>query len=288
MKKTNLLYLFVILFHTIGFAQTASPFAFDTKYYDAVNKWVTFPENEKDSTYMLCYIYIDQQAGFTVRLEENFKIENDTLKVIPNPSKQTTLIIKRLNKNTSNVAVLNTKQKKDLNLPEEPQWLSVYKGSDTDVDYLKQIGYHYNHIGVSKNAIEPLLKAYKEEPAYKGLVFELGFAYNATQQFDKAIPVLEKGLKSAPKDQLIFKELGYALINSEQFDKAEKVYLKGISIAETEAIKAEMAVNMSQVFFIQKNKTKFNKWAKITRKHAKDAPQFTKYIDYFEAELNKE
>ena len=39
--------------------------------------------------------------------------------------------------------------------------------------------------------------------------------------------------------------------------------------------------------FQTKNKPKFNKWAKIARENGSKSPNFIRYIDYFEKELNK-
>ncbi|WP_452221522.1 tetratricopeptide repeat protein [Lacinutrix salivirga] len=280
------LILFFIGFQTTVFAQeNSTKIKFDTKYYDAVDKWIAFPKQTKDSIYAYGFIYIDEVAGLTFQLEDFFKLKNDILVGLDTINKGSSIIKNRLSAKTSNVYILTEKHRKDLKLPKEPDWLGIYKKADDDVEYLKQLGYHYNHIGASHNALKPLLKAYALEPHYEGLEFELGFAYNALQQFEKAIPVLEKAIKNSEKNHLLYKELGYAYTFLKDAKNAEKVYTKGIKISENEAIKCEMAVNMSQLFFNLKNKKKFKKWAAITRKYGSKTPQYLKYIDYFEKEL---
>ncbi len=289
MIKTKLVLILSFAISALCFSQVEDnlPFEFNTRYYDAVDKWVAFPESEKDSSHMLCYIYVDKMAGFSLRVEDNFKVDlNGKLVVLPNETKETTALIMRLDSRTSPVAILNDEQIKTLKLPKSPKWASIYKDGNS-VDYLQRLGYHYNHVGASTNAIAPLLKAYAMDPHYDGLEFELGFAYNATKQFLKAIPVLEKAIELERKSHYLYKELGYAYVNSNQLDKAEKIYEKGIKISKDNAIKCEMGVNMAQAFFKTKNKAKFEKWAKITRRYGDKTPQYLKYIAYFEEELKK-
>ena len=290
MKKTlAVIIVFICFLHAVNAQNELTELKFDTKYFDAVDQYVAFPKKEKDSTFSIYFIYVDEMAGFSMRFEDQFSInKKGKLKLQPNPDKNTSALIARLNRNTAFVSVLTNEQKADLQLPKQPEWLKNYKPKDSiDVGYLTKIGYFYNHDGASHNAIEPLLKAYKKEPHYKGLEFELGFAYNATKQFSKAIPVLEKALKKDENNQLLYKELGYALVNNKQIDEAEKVYEKGISISKDIAIKCEMAVNMAQLLFKENDKIRFKKWAAIARKYGEKTPQYIKYIDYFEAELNK-
>ena len=226
-------------------------------------------------------------AGFTFRFENSFKIEKQ--KLIPSKKDsihQTTMIIHRLEPNTKLVTVLNESQINQLKLPRVPQWLEIYKKDEGSVNFLKQIGYHFNHIGASNEAIEPLLKAYKIEPHHPGLEFELSFAYNATKQFNKAIPLLEKAIENN-KEQLLYKELGYALMNLKLFDKAENVFSEGIKYAKDNSIKAEMAINMCSVFLTKKNKPKYDKWLKIVKKHMDENSPYKQYVDYFENEWKK-
>ncbi|MUU79722.1 tetratricopeptide repeat protein [Winogradskyella endarachnes] len=269
--------------------QDLIPLKFDTKYYNAIDKWVAFPKTEKDSTYTLGFIYIDEMAGFTFNFENSFTIKNNILIPAKKDSiLNTTSLKSRLSTNTKNVAIINEEQIKELNLPSTPAWLEIYKNNEDSVEYLKQIGYHYNHIGASTNAIEPLLKAYNKQPHYKGLEFELAFAFNATKQFKKAIPVLEKAIANKNNDQLIYKELGYALMNIEEYDKAENAFNEGIKNAKDNNIKVEMAINMCSLYFNNKNEKKYNKWIKIAKQYIDETSQFSKYIDYFESEWQKQ
>lgn len=280
-----LIFLFFITTNT--FSQTKkAPLSFDVKYYDAVDKWVAFPKKESDTSYALGFIYIDKQAGFTFDYLTTFSITEDGLKKgpnIPNASMKS-----RLSPNTREVAVLNEEQITELELPAVPDWLDIYKNGSNTTDYLKQMGYHYNHVGASHLALEPLLKAYEKEPHYEGLEFELSFAYNALGQFENAISVLEEAIKNNPNNYYFYRELGFSYVNQNKIDEAESTYKKGISISDNDFEKSEMAVNMAQAYFKLKNREKFDEWAQITRQYAEKGSRYTQFIDLFEQKWDEE
>jgi len=259
---------------------------FETKYYDAVDKWVAFDKEESDSTYIFGFIYIDEQAGFTFNYETDFKITEKGLEKIPR--EMVGYMKTRLEPNTAHVHILNNEQVKQLDLPEQPDWLKFYKSNEDDISYLRKVGYLFNHVGASKNAIEPLLKAYNIEPHFKGLEFELAYAYNATKNFEKAIEILTKAIKNDPKNFWFLRELGFAYLNLGNLEKAEETYIKGIALSDNKNQKAEMAVNMSQGYFKTKNKPKFDEWAKITKQHTDEGSMFDKYINYWTENWEKQ
>lgn len=273
MKK---LLLLSILISNYCFSQELT---FDTKFSDAVDKWVAFDRDENDSTYIFGFIYIDEQAGFTFDYGSRFKINSNSLEKIPNEIEGS--LKSRLSPNTANVHLLSENEMKQLNLPNQPDWLQFYKTNENTVSYYKNIGFHYNAVGASKNAIEPLLKAYKIEPHYDGLEFELAYAYNATKNYDKAIEILNKAIKNDANNFWFLRELGFAYKNLGNLEKAEEIYKKGISISSDKNQKAEMAVNMTQSFFLVKNKQKFDEWSKITKQYTEKGSTFDQYVDYW-------
>lgn len=279
--------LFFSFLTQLGFSQTKnSPLKFDTPYYDAVNTWVALPAKKTDTVHYYGFIYLDQHAGFTFEMGNTFKITENNEFIAQKPE-ETNSMKYRIQSNWTNVAIIPEKKLSEMNLPAQPKWLKVYTQNANKVSYLKDIGYFYNHVGASHQALKPLLKAYKKEPHYKGLEFELAFAYNALNKFDEAVPVLEKAIKHQPKDAFFHRELGFAFIHTNQLEKAEKAYRKGIEVSKRNDIKAEMAINMTQSYFKIRNRKKFDEWAKITRKYAPDNSQFSQYIDMFEKEWDK-
>ncbi|RCU56371.1 tetratricopeptide repeat protein [Oceanihabitans sediminis] len=288
MKKTmRITILALILISNIGFSQSdLTELKFDTKYFDAVDKWVAFPKKDTDPTYAYGFIYLDNQAGFTFNYETKFQIKEQKLINIKRDS--TVGFMKyRLEPNTSLVSVLTDNQISALNLPKEPEWLSIYKEGSDQVDYLKQEGYHYNHVGACEQALKPLLKAYEIQPHFDGLEFELAYAYNHLGQFEKAIPILEKAIESNPKNYYFFRELGYSYLGLNKVEEAERTYRKGIKMSDNDFEKSEMSVNMAQAYFKLKNKKKFDEWAELTRKHSTKDKRYLQYIDQFEQNWNK-
>ena len=175
-----------------------------------------------------------------------------------------------------------------MELPKVPEWLAVYKEGSDKVGYLKNIGYHYNAVGASNLALEPLEKAYEIEPHFDGLEFELAFAYNALGQFDKAIPIMESAIENDKQNFRFYRELGFSYKNLKQIGKAEIIYRKGMKLTKDKSQKGEMAVNMAQSYFQVKDKEKFKEWAKLTRKYSEKNSRFAQFIDAWEEELNAE
>ena len=283
MKKLFIICLSILFFTNVN-AQENSELKFETNFYDAVNKWVVLPNKSTDTTYTYGFIYMDISAGITFHLGGSFFI-NKKNKYIGDAEPGHQMTKKRLdNPNIVKMAVLSDKKMAELNLTKEPDWLVHYKFSEDSVENLKQLGYHFNHVGACEKALLYLNKAYKKEPHHKGLEFEIAYAYNHLGQYEKAIPILEKALKNDSKNYFFYRELGFAYSKQNKLDIAEKTYKKGISLSDSNFEKSEMALNMAQGYFFAKNKVKFDEWAKITRKYAEKGSQYAKFIDLMEKE----
>ena len=258
---------------------------FTDKFYDAVDKWVAFDSMAMDSTYIVGFIYIDTQAGFTFNYESTFTITSEGFKITP---KNTESMIKhRLGGNTADVAILSGEIVRQLELPQEPDWLKYYKPVKDDNAYFVRIGLHFNAVGASHKALEPLLKIYAQEPHFEGLEFELAYAYNATKQFGKAIDILSNAIENDPKNFWFYRELGFSHIQQNEPDNAEKAYLQGMELATDKFQKSEMALNMASYYYTHKNRTQFEKWAKLTKSYADTNSQYYQYINYFEENWGK-
>jgi tetratricopeptide (TPR) repeat protein len=279
--------LTLIFISNIGLAQNnLTELKFDTKYYEAVDKWVAFPKNETDSIFNYGFIYIDEQAGFTYQFGSTFTIDSLN-NYLPEVIDSTINAKYRIDQNWKPVSIIPQEKLKELNLPTEPEWLKYYKENSNSVSYLKNIGYHYNHVGATNLALKPLLKAYEIEPHFDGLEFELSFAYNALGQYEKAIAISENAIENNPKNFYFYRELGFSYKNLSKIEEAEKAYRKGIKISENDFEKSEMAVNMAQSYFELRNKEKFDEWAKLTRKYAEKGSRYAQFIDLFEQNWNK-
>ena len=75
--------LLIILTNTICFGQSKkAQLSFDTKFYEAVDKWIAFPKMEADTAYTFGFIYLDEQAGFTFDYSSKFVVEEKGLKAM--------------------------------------------------------------------------------------------------------------------------------------------------------------------------------------------------------------
>lgn len=276
----------LILTFTIGFSQSNfEELNFDTKYYNAVDKWIAFPKKETDTSYSFGFIYLDDTAGFTYNYESKFIKTNSGLKKLPREFEAG--LKSRLAENTINVAVLSENQVSQLDLPKVPEWLAAYKANSEEVLYLKNIGFHYNHVGASNLALEPLKKGYTIDPHFAGLEFELAYAYNALHEFSQAIPILESAIENDPKNFLFYRELGFSLKNIDQNEKAEKIYIIGIKLTDNNFQKSEMAINMAQSYYLNGNRKKFDEWARITKKYTEKDSNFNQFLDDWDKNLKE-
>ncbi|MEM8886763.1 MAG: hypothetical protein AAGD28_02175, partial [Bacteroidota bacterium] len=201
-----LLSITFLLHSFLCFAQNPiAGLTFDKQHVDAVDKWVAFPIVDEDSTFAYGFIYIDQEAGFTYHRGNRFRLDNSG-KFIAEPENSNNSIKIRLEAEWKNVAIIPEERLTEMGLPQVPDWLKFYKEDEGKVSYLKDIGWHYNHMGGCEQALIPLLAAYEKEPHYKGLEFEIGFAYNALERFEEAKTILEKAYDHDPKDPVEVKQ----------------------------------------------------------------------------------
>ncbi len=280
MKKILLL---AVLWSGYCFGQDLN---FDTRFFDAVDKWVAFEKNGDQKEYGYGFIYIDEDAGFTFDYTSDFKITDEGFENIPREFQG--MFKSRLTANTANVHILTDRQIAQLQLPAQPEWLEVYKRNENELSYLVKIGSSYNHVGASINALKPLSQVYAVNPHYEGVEFELAYAYNATENYEKAFEVLTKAIGKDPKNFLFFKELGFASLRMGKIEKAEETYKKGIALSNDNQQKSEMAFNLTHSYFLSKNKSKFDEWEKVTRKYMEKDSQLSQYIDYFKENWGKQ
>lgn len=258
-------------------------FVFDTHFYDALNRWVIFPKSDDDSTYLMGFIYLDQQAGFTFQLNSHVKLCR--AKLVKDGEDQPYHVKIRLGNNTANVAVLSDEQLNELELAIIPEWLSVYNSDRDSALYLKDVGKHLNGLGLSSVAIDYLSQAYSKDPTTKGLAFEIAYAYNATKQFERAISFLENAILESPNEAYLYRELGFAYVHFGDLGKAERIYSKVVELTQDSRMKSEVAINMVQAFFVEKDKNKFDYWANKLREFSKDTNLYIDYLDQFEKEF---
>lgn len=267
-------------------AMNAQDFVYDKAYFECENKWVAMPQNVADSTYTAAFLYLDREAGFSLRLQGNLRKEkNGRWRYTALDRKSATIY--RIPQDFAKLALIPPDIIAAAGMAEIPDWVWDYREGEEDAAQLIQRGYHYNHAGASKFAIPLLLKAYSQEPDAGQLAFELGYAYNATHQFAEAERVLAKALKKMPQDPMLLRELGYAYAQLLKTDDAEKVYRTGISFSKVPDQQAEMAFNMMGAYFRAGNKKKFVEWSDIMKKYAEPGSIFLKYYLQMEKELDR-
>ena len=248
---------------------------FETPFYDALNKWVLFDSKNENKEYILGYIYIDGSAGYSLRYNGLVVNDDSGLKLVSKPEKS--LMVYRLDGRTSNVYVLNDKNRKSLNLNLEPDYFENYKFSNP-LDLLYKQGNLLNGMQLSKAAIKPLEELYSKNKNYKGLSFELGYAYNATGAPEKGISILEEYLKGNNNDYWAMKELMLAYLLTNNLENAKELYNQIMKIAPNNSLKAEVSSYIARAYFDLKDKENFEKWIAVAESYSNDNIQVKNYI----------
>ena len=275
MKKHFYSILIATLFGTFHLkAQTV--FQFNTKFYDAIDKWVVFPKSDKDSLYSFGFIYLDVMAGPTFQYEGRINAGGKVLEKIKDPTTKTSSLKYRLGPNTNVIHVLSDLETKQLDLKPEPDWLATYKSGDK-ISYQAALGSMYNANGKPDIALGILEKTYSKDKKNEKLLFELAYSYNALNRYNDAIRVLSEALKVQPNNGLFYKELVYAYAKVDKLDAAEKTYKDFIDKAINKEYRYETAYNLVYTYFLKADKEKFEKWAAEVEKSNK--PQFVKNIE---------
>ena len=282
-------FLFILfILPTLCFSQgNKSGLDFSTAFYDCVDKWVALPTDETKH-YSFGFVYFDLQAGLTFQWGGFFDTDENGKAI--NIEKDSTSSVKiRIERGMLQETAILPQEKLDaLGLKDPPKWLIHYKKYDEELpENLVQTGYHYNHVGASKQALVFLEKAKEINPKTENLTFELCYAYNELGQFSKSIVYLHDELKEDSKNPLLYREIGYAYVFSEQADIAEKYYKKGLKLTDDNFMKSEMGIMMAQGFLAEGNFKKYNKWAAITRKYATKNSPFLEMLDLIDTDIKQ-
>jgi tetratricopeptide (TPR) repeat protein len=273
-----------LLFSLHTHAQTK--LVFDRANAQCEDQWVAYQKNEKDTSYIFGFIYIDFQAGLTFHYEGTFKIESNG-KFTPSRPDGSNITKVRLEPRNGIIAIIPEEKFGELGIEAVPEWLKIYKGDENSIQRLHKWGYFYNAFGLSSKALTYLEKAYASNPKYPGVEFELGYAYNAVGQFAKAAEILTPAIAASPKECYLYKELSFAYIQLNKIDDASKVAYKGIEACNEKRTQAEIAFNVAGKYFRDQDSSNFKLWAAETKKWADKDDLFYKYLAEMESKLNK-
>jgi tetratricopeptide (TPR) repeat protein len=276
----NLLILLSLITFTLNAQTTLN---FDKRNVQCEDKWIAQQMNE-DSTYNFGFIYIDEQAGLTFNYEGKFKIQDN---VFLRQQEEMPSFKVRLEPNYVAIAEIPEEKFKELGVVKFPDWLKYYKENENSIERLYRWGFLFNSWDECEKALTYLEQAQKLNTKYPGLEFELAYSFNALKRFDKASIVLESAIKTSPNECYLYKELIYSEVNNTKIDNAIKTYEDGIRVCKEKDIKAEMAINIAEKFFIQKDIANFEKWSEETMRWASSGDQFSTYIEKLRNEIKK-
>jgi tetratricopeptide (TPR) repeat protein len=213
------------------------PLSFTVRMVDCENHWVALPPTPGEVSYGYGYVYLDPEAGFTLRWGGRFTLEDQEhyRKVSERFAGKERLIIRLGGQGVAaplpNVAPLPAAARTQLGLPEKPDWMMLYEDTSDAVTRQVNRGRAYNAIGDPERALTYLEPAYQEKAQAKGLACELAYAYNALQRFDQAITVLTSAVQRNPRDAYVCSELGFSYLHARKLQEAIEQYLHCLAIS---------------------------------------------------------
>lgn len=266
----------LILSQLTAFSQAyydLSTIEYDEAFYDCIDDWAMF--KGKGKIHYCGFIILDQREGFYYRVQTMLKDESGQYKIVPGQSKQpfyipmfTTLSIKKM----------PVEIRKQLNLPDKPDWYLTHKLDTNLVFSLVNTGYHLNKMKLPNQSLEYLEKAYEIDPKERRLAFELAYSYNAIKDFTNSKKILNEALAYDSTNYLLFKELGYAYVRTDSIELAEQTYKKGIKYSDSEQMSAEMAFDLAQAYYFQNVIEKYDYWLNEVENHGGDKTFYYKKL----------
>ncbi|MGF1565241.1 MAG: tetratricopeptide repeat protein [Flavobacteriales bacterium] len=254
-------------------------------FFECEDQWVYFKRSSDDSLYHYGFVFLDEQSGFTLNHEGEFRIlPSGRWEALPHDTAYNTKI--RLSATHLRVALMSADKRLDLNLPPVPDWLELYKFDTGSVRSLIRRGYHCNHVGASHRALVELLTAYQVDPQAIGLAYELAYAHNHLENYGKAIDVIERSIRYNGNDAMLYRELAYALAGLGKYGQAEITSRAGIEVCNDNDNRAEIAVHMAGVWYNVGDEKKFREWASIARAFAAPDSPFIEHLSNYETEID--
>ncbi|NCD70599.1 tetratricopeptide repeat protein [Mucilaginibacter agri] len=270
--KRLILIVFIAIVH-FAQAQQQHPramvdydFIFDRPFTTCEKKWVIFPKAADAKNYAFGYIYMDEQAGFTFRLQGAFYIDEDKNFILDSAATPKNSITNyRLESNTRLVALVPLIHYAQLKITAEPEWVKSYYTISHDEAYRDfRRGFNFNAARQCDSALVYLEKVYQKNPNYSGLTFEFVYACNELNQYDRSITILQEAIKNEPDNGMFYRELGYAYLGKKDYDDAITTYQKGIDVLgdKADSQKSEMAINLAQVYKFKGETDSYQEWGK--------------------------
>ncbi len=263
----------------------------DRRFVHCINKWVVFGYDKKGNTFSYGFVYPSSFQGISLRYKGTIKLDSNDHFVPKNifDSSHSTMTIRLSPEKYKGriVGIIPKERLKEIGVDEFPIEYKMYKDDTVSVAGLYNRGFLLNAWDECKDALNYLQKANKINPNFEGLAVELAYSYNCLEQYDKAAEILKDALKTTPNNCYYYKELVYTLKNSKKMKEAEDIAVKGISLCNDNLMRAEIAYNISRIYYDAKDKINLKKWIDEAKKYPADNKPMNDGIRVMEATLNK-
>lgn len=254
---------------------------FNKRFTQCERKWAVLQSKGAAESYLYGMIYLDAQAGFTFDVKGKFKIDEDGRYIADSSFLTNTSMKLRLTRNSARVALLPPAHFAELHINPQPGWLKNYYSYTDTLAHNFRWGFMYNDLDQCDTALVYLNKVYAVQPHYKGLEFELIFAHNTLGHYDAAITIIKAALEADAMNVLFYRELGYAYMKQRSFDRAISTYKTGINLctaASQQETRADMAINLAEVYKSSGSDDQFKVWGKLAKSWAKPETDLYNFI----------
>jgi tetratricopeptide (TPR) repeat protein len=280
--------LFALLFFSISirvFSQQQTgidtSFIFNQRYTQCERKWVVMSKPDTAKKYTFGFIYLDDHAGFTFRVKGDFRIDKNGRYIVDTSAFANTSMLYRIARNWRKVALVPPAHFAELHIKAQPDWINTYYDYTDTLAHNFHWGFIYNDLDQCDTALVYLNKVYALQPHYKGLEFELIFAHNALNDYDGAIKIITAALEADAINPLLYRELGYAYMKEKNYFKAILAYKTGINLCAVDNqmdTKAEMAINLAEVYKSSGSDDDFKTWGKLAKSWANPGTDVYNFI----------
>lgn len=226
------------------FGQKVDELKFESNVIDSENSYVALAKKENTDKYSYGYIYFDEVAGYSFRSLGDLIVENQYLKLVPNESNKTSIMVARIGNFNLKMAIISKEMALKLKLENPPEWIKFYKNSGTEDEQLLNRASILNGSNFPKLALPILLKLQKKDYKSEKFYFELAFSYNALTNFAEAEKVCLEAIKNKKIDDLLRKEYIYSLAFQNKITEGDAFLSNNLNLFKNNDNKLEAMINL--------------------------------------------
>ena len=267
-------YLFILLLLCTVGAKAQNGLKFDKLLIDCENKWIAIPLDD-GTKYAYGYVYLDNSAGLSFKLNGSFTVENNVYlpKSVPE-------LRSRIEPSEVKVSVIPSKRFAELKVEESPNELKYIGKKNSRDRYLKLAQTN------RKWKRDKLAEKYEDLANGTYTHFRFDGADFVTETVSSPQKVRKiKAFNGNYTDS--YKQEIFWLAQANKMKAAELTYIDAIRYCDDEAAKADMAYNIAYQYYIVSEIKKFNIWSDEVKRWIVKDNSYVAKIEKMQAMLKK-